>query len=146
MIWDNQRAGSRGGGGMRFALPCGSSGQMLNAREWLNLVTEHGKGPKTSSQRQPWRPILIKQQPWQCLVQMLCSTILNCSFCDWFNMEILSVWVATWDALCKMLWLPGGRDCVCMGHLPTFTHTGKPAPALYLDPNLLKLQLFLHFH
>lgn len=92
MIWDNQRAGSRGGGGMRFALPCGSSGQTLNAREWLDLVTEHGKGPKTSSQCQPWRAILIKQQPWQCLVQMLCSTILNCSFCDWFNMEIVSEW------------------------------------------------------
>lgn len=67
---------------MRFALPCGLSGQMQSARERLDLVMEHGKGPKTSSQCQPWRTNLIKKQPWQCMIQMLCSTILNCSFCD----------------------------------------------------------------
>lgn len=38
---------------MRFALPCGLSGQAQSAREWLDLVTEHGKGPKTSPQSSP---------------------------------------------------------------------------------------------
>lgn len=37
---------------MRFALPCGS-GQAQSAREWLDPVTEHGKGPKTSPKGSP---------------------------------------------------------------------------------------------